>query len=127
MEFNLSFNSEKLDFQEPSNSSLAENIAKNLSKILGMKVEMRHLSSRLMKAENKVHFVIECYGELDDLLKAIDGKIEHVKEFGIEDIELWCHYAYEGQCNFDFTPMQLLKMGKNRLPLLISCWEKQID
>ncbi len=63
---------------------------------------------------------------VDTFLSILDGKYEQLKEIGIsrEDITFWVLYEYEDQCNLEFNPEEMAKMGKEGITLCISCWEK---
>ncbi len=50
-----------------------------------------------------------------DLLKSID--------INREDISIWMLYEYDNQCNMEFLPSQLLRIGEHGITLCISCWE----
>ena len=58
-------------------------------------------------------------------LKYIDA-YEKLESIGIsrEDISIWILYEYEGQCNMEYDPVSMKKMGENGIVLCISCWEK---
>ena len=42
-----------------------------------------------------------------------------------EDISIWVLYEYEGQCNMEYDPVSMKKIGENGIVLCISCWEKE--
>ncbi|MEE3717617.1 hypothetical protein V2H45_12705 [Tumidithrix elongata RA019] len=62
---------------------------------------------------------------VDQFIDLLDGKFEQLAEVGIKksDIIFWQYYAYDGQCNLEFTPRQLKKLGDNEIRLCISCWD----
>jgi hypothetical protein len=62
---------------------------------------------------------------VDYFLSILDGKFEHLKEIGIErnDITIWFIYAYDAQCNMEFLPEQMYKLGKEGIRLCISCYD----
>lgn len=41
-----------------------------------------------------------------------------------QDLSLWYIYAYEQQCNMEFGPALMKRMGELGLTLCISCYEK---
>lgn len=57
-----------------------------------------------------------------DLLK---GKYEELSKLGIqkEDITIWMIYRYNGQCNMEFDPISMKRLGDNGIKLCISCYE----
>jgi len=124
MKYHLSFHSEHFNILTGNEKMLAkiEEIKKNLYNIIGITLVYRLKKS---VAHTEVDFAfVECDGELDDLLKAIDGKIDKLNAIGINEITMWGLYEYEAQCNMEFTPEQMLIMGKNNIHFCISCWEK---
>lgn len=60
------------------------------------------------------------------ILNLLEGKIELLKEAGVEedDISIWFLYEYENQCNMEFLPGDLKRIGALGITLCISCWEK---
>ena len=39
------------------------------------------------------------------------------------DISFWHLYGYDQQCNMEFSPNNLKRLGENGITLCISCWE----
>lgn len=124
MEYHFEFDSEALNMQEPGNALAVENLRKKIEQIIGKSVTCRMVESRRLKG--KVHYFLNCDGDVDVLLKSIDGKIEQLKELGIRVI-LWGLYGYEGQCNMEWTAEQLKIMGDNNIHFCVSCWEEKED
>jgi hypothetical protein len=62
---------------------------------------------------------------IDQFIDLLDGKYEELAKVDIQrnDIIFWKYYAYDGQCNLEFTPKQLKKLGDNGIRLCISCWD----
>jgi len=62
---------------------------------------------------------------IEHFLSILDGKYEQLKEIGIErdDISVWYLYAYDGQCNMEFSPEDMYALGKEGIALCISCWD----
>jgi len=58
------------------------------------------------------------------LASLIENNIQHLNRNGIrnEDITIWYLYEYDGQCNMEFHPAELKKLGDNGIVLCISCW-----
>lgn len=58
--------------------------------------------------------------------KLLTGKMEFLEDIGItrDDISIWFLYEYEGECNMEFNPEDLKKVGDLGISLCISCWEK---
>lgn len=38
-------------------------------------------------------------------------------------ISIWRYYEYDEQCNFEFSPQELKRMGDNGITFCISCWD----
>ena len=66
-------------------------------------------------------------GILVYFLSLLEGKYEKLESIGItrEDISIWVLYEYEGQCNMEYDPVSMKKIGENGIVLCISCWEKE--
>ena len=65
-----------------------------------------------------------------DYVYIFSEKLEHhlneLKEIGIttSDVTIWMEYEYDQQCNMEFFPNQLKKLGDLGIKLCISCWQK---
>ncbi|MFT7234407.1 MAG: hypothetical protein ACI8TA_003639 [Cyclobacteriaceae bacterium] len=59
----------------------------------------------------------------------LEGKFDKLYDLGINrnDITFWYLYEYEGQCNLEFNPKDLKRLGDNGITLCISCWDGGID
>ena len=62
---------------------------------------------------------------INRFLDMLEGKYEQLELVGIskEDISVWFLYQYENQCNMEFLPKDLKRLGSNEISLCISCWE----
>lgn len=60
------------------------------------------------------------------LLDLIEPNFDKLKRLGIEhsNITFWYLYGYVGQCNMEFSPHILSRLGKSDIALCISCWEE---
>lgn len=58
-------------------------------------------------------------------LDILEGKYEELEKIGIQrnNIVIFVLYRYYGQCNTEFEPEQLARLGINGIRLCISCWE----
>lgn len=56
-------------------------------------------------------------------LKDIEYLFKYKKNLGIESISLWLYIYYISQCNLEFNPKHLKKLGNLSVPLLIDCYE----
>ncbi len=55
----------------------------------------------------------------------LENKFNILEKNGInkEDITIWIYYEYDEQCNLEFLPAQLKRIGENGISLCISCWK----
>jgi hypothetical protein len=62
---------------------------------------------------------------IDRFIDLLEGKYEQLAKVDIQrsDIIFWQYYAYDSQCNLEFTPKQLKKLGDNEIRLCVSCWD----
>ena len=73
--------------------------------------------------------IIVKYGEyfnfIDYFTSMLSGKYEKLEDIGItrDKISIWMIYEYEEQCNMEFTPEDLKKLGDNGINLCVSCYE----
>mgnify|MGYP003565275533 CR=1 FL=1 len=63
---------------------------------------------------------------IDYFLSILEGKYRLLDTIGVtrEDISIWILYEYENQCNLEFSPTELTKIGVQGITLCISCWEE---
>lgn len=61
---------------------------------------------------------------IDYFLSLLEGKYDELQHIGInkENISFWMIYEYEEQCNMEFTPNDMKKLGDNGITLCISCY-----
>lgn len=76
----------------------------------------------LEKIENEIDPYIDYIGFFLDLL---ENKLDALEIIGVkkEDITIWLLYEYDDQCNLEFTPNQMKRIGDNGITFCISCWE----
>ena len=62
---------------------------------------------------------------INEFLDILEGNYEKLESIGIvkNDISIWMIYAYNQQCNFEFIPKDLKRLGDNEITLCISCYE----
>jgi len=60
-------------------------------------------------------------------LNILEGKYNQLKSIEIskEDISLWLLYEYDDQCNLEFLPNNLKRLGDNGISFCVSCWTSQ--
>lgn len=63
---------------------------------------------------------------IDIFLKCIDAKESRLLELGVEmsDISFWLLYEYDQQCNLEFAPQEMKRLGDKGIKLCVSCWQK---
>lgn len=59
-------------------------------------------------------------------LDLLEGNYERLSLIKVErcDISIWLLYEYDQQCNMEFSPDNLKRMGENGIVLCVSCWQK---
>jgi hypothetical protein len=64
------------------------------------------------------------YDFINEFLDILETKYEKLAALGIErkDITFWYLYEYDQQCNMEFDPVRLKRLGDNGICLCISCW-----
>jgi hypothetical protein len=62
---------------------------------------------------------------IDEFLDILDAKYSALQEIGIgkNQISVWLIYEYKDQCNLEFAPENLKRLGDNGITLCISCYE----
>ena len=63
---------------------------------------------------------------IEYFLDLLEGNYEKLSLVGVErdDISIWLLYEYDQQCNMEFLPHNLKRMGENGIVLCVSCWQK---
>ena len=63
---------------------------------------------------------------INEFLDIIEPKFSKLEELGIKrnDILIWKLYGYDQQCNMEFDPQRMKRLGDNGITLCISCWEE---
>ncbi len=92
-----------------------------ISNILGVKSNLENVPwGYKLNVENQgyVNFI-------DIFLKVLNGNYDALEKIGVErdDISIWVIYEYEGQCNLEFSPLEMKNLGENGITLCISCYE----
>lgn len=102
--------------------NIEEKFYENVSSIVGLHPESYKYGwiYEIVFEEQKEYFDI-----IAKFLDSLDGKYEQLQELGIEseDITIWLIYGYNNQCNMEFEPNILERMGKRGIKLCISCYE----
>ena len=99
-----------------------ENFYENVSSIVGLQPESYKYGWKfeIVFEEQK-----EYYDIIAKLLDSLEGKYEELQKLGItnKDISIWVIYGYNNQCNMEFEPNTLERLGKRGIKLCISCYE----
>lgn len=63
---------------------------------------------------------------IDQFLALINGKYNQLESIGIsrDSITFWLLFEYDQECNLEFNPKELEKIGKEGIALCVSCWKK---
>ena len=61
-------------------------------------------------------------------LSLLENKYDSLEQVGItrEHISVWMIYAYEEQCNMEFNPVDLKRLGDNGITLCVSCYKDEL-
>lgn len=92
-----------------------------ISEILGISATTQTLAWELELIEGNVYCNFADY-----FMNLIVPNKERLMLQGIkdDDITIWCYYEYVEQCNLEFSPGDLQKLGENNIRLCISCWKE---
>lgn len=66
----------------------------------------------------------ERFDEINEFINLIYKNKDTIHEFQESDLCLRINYEYDDQCNLEFLPSQLKRLGDLGIALCISCWEK---
>ena len=66
---------------------------------------------------------------INNFLDILENKYEKLEDLGIQrnDISVWLFYEYDSQCNMEFDPLRLKRLGDNGITLCISCWDSGLE
>jgi len=95
-----------------------------IDKILGVKSNHDYSNWWILEYINREKDEYIPY--IEKFLSILDGKYEQLAEIGIQrnDISIWELYAYDSQCNMEFSPEQMYALGKEGIALCVSCWDE---
>ncbi|GGD72897.1 hypothetical protein GCM10011514_41230 [Emticicia aquatilis] len=70
----------------------------------------------------------EYFDFINHFLNILEPKFQALESLGInrknKDIVFWYIYEYEHQCNMEFHPEEMIRLGQAGIPLAISCFSK---
>ncbi len=92
-----------------------------VNNILGIESDSNEAWSKEITA-----FDFGYFNFIDYFLNILDGNLVLLEDMGItrDNIAIWMLYEYEDQCNLEFRPDEMRRMGEVGITLCISCWEK---
>ena len=63
---------------------------------------------------------------INEFMDLVEPNLSKLQELGIHrsDISIWKLYGYDQQCNMEFDPQRMKRLGDNGITLCISCWEE---
>ncbi len=66
---------------------------------------------------------------INNFLDILENKYAKLTELGVQrdDITVWNYYEYDGQCNIEYDPNRMKRLGENGITLCISCWDSGIE
>ena len=62
---------------------------------------------------------------INEFLNLLENKYDKLMELGIkrDDITIWTYYEYDEQCNMEFEPKDMKRLGEHGITLCVSCWQ----
>jgi hypothetical protein len=66
---------------------------------------------------------------INNFLDILVNKYAKLAELGVQrdDITIWNYYEYDGQCNMEYDPNRMKRLGENGITLCITCWDSGIE
>ena len=100
-----------------------DGIGEKITAIIGEKPNAEHSSWELERAIQEGEMYTDY---ISYFLNLLDGNYDKLSTLGIErdHISIWLLYEYAQQCNMEFLPHHMKRMGENGIVLCISCWQK---
>jgi hypothetical protein len=102
-----------------------------ITEILGVEPRSQNKSRFSPEVPNSWSYWVESedyFDFINHFLDILEPKIDELAKLGIEcknqDIVFWYVYEYEKQCNMEFHPAEMKRLGEAGIPLAISCFEK---
>ena len=99
-----------------------DNMKDDIDRILGVTNNMADVDwgLEIFPDENNMGFDF-----IDYFTGILRNKFDKLESIGVlrENISIWMLYEYDEQCNMEFRPEQLIKIGAEKITLCISCWE----
>ena len=116
----------RLDIQTENDISKYNEIS-NLLKLSPRKINQKeNFAYAVWSYDVEVNDENISYDFINNFLDILEPKFEELEKIQItkSDITFWFLYEYHQQCNMEFNPKELKRLGENEITLCISCWEK---
>jgi hypothetical protein len=101
----------------------------SISKILVLEPKIEEIRSHAEHSTWTYEIVTEnedpYYDFINNFLDLFENKYEALKKIGItrDCISFWLLYEYDQQCNLEFDPQRMKRLGEAGIVLCISCWD----
>ena len=97
---------------------------RKIDEILGVKSNHNYSNWWILEYINREEDEYVPY--IEKFLSILEGKYEQLAEIGIQrdNISIRELYAYDSQCNMEFSPKLMYALGKEGITLCISCWDE---
>ena len=93
-----------------------------INNIIGVKSDSRSKSwtYRVIKEELDNYFDF-----INNFLDLLEGKYQALADIGIQknNITIWMIEEFSGDCNMEFDPVRMKRLGDNGINLCITCYE----
>lgn len=116
----------RLDIQT-ENSISKYNAVSNLLQLSPREVDQKeNFAYTVWSYEVEVNDEDNSYDFINNFLNILEPKFDGLDKIQItkNDITFWFLYEYDQQCNIEFNPKEMKRLGENEITLCISCWEK---
>lgn len=96
----------------------------DVSRVLGLESQTNFVNSwtcSVSESESDPPFDF-----IDKFLSILNGHYAELENLGItrSEISIWIYYEYDEQCNLEFSPESMMRLGTEGITLCISCWQK---
>lgn len=108
-----------------------------ITRLLGVEPKPVDLESKFNKRPNSKPYGVWRYQVIEKdegpyfdfinvFLDILDPHYSSLEKLGIErdDIIFWYLYEYDQQCNMEFHPSKMKRLGESGIALCISCWQQ---
>ncbi len=110
--------------REGDTNALVQELAKNVIYVNWTHVKSIKNSKHTILIEIIESETDDRFNEIEEFIKLINKSKIIIDEFKMSQLCIRIDYEYEEQCNMEFHPNVLKKLGENGIILCISCWKK---